>query len=72
MSGAVYRHIGGNECYENIERGFADLERMVADGLNTEISQMFFLCNIFEDELDSQLFFSLISEVFSLLAQFDQ
>lgn len=72
LSGAVYRHVGGNECYENIERGFAQMEQMVADGRNAEISEMFHLCNVFDDQLDIQLFFSLMSEVFSLLAQFDQ
>lgn len=72
LSGAVYRHVGGNECYENIERGFAEVEQMVADGRNAEVSEMFHLCNVFDDELDSQLFFSLISEAFSLLAQFDE
>lgn len=72
LSGAVYRHVGGNECYENIERGFAEMEQMVADGRNAEISELFHLCNVFDDELDTQVFFSLMSEVFSLLAQFDQ
>lgn len=72
LSGAVYRHVGGSECYQNIERGFAEMERMVADGRNEELSEMFHLCNVFDDELDPQIFFSLMSEVFSLLAQFDQ
>jgi len=72
LTGAVYRHIGGNACYQNIENGFAEMEQMVADGRNAEISAMFHLCNIFDDPFDVQLFFSLMSEVFSLLAQFDQ
>jgi len=72
LSGAVYRFVGGNDCYQNIERGFAQMEQMVADGLNQEITDMFHLCNVFDDQLDIQLFFSLMSEVFSLLAQFDQ
>jgi len=72
LSGAVYRHVGGNECYENIERGFAEMEEMVFAGRHSDISELFHLCNVFDDEFDVQLFFSLISEVFSLLAQFDQ
>ncbi|KAJ6649828.1 Thymus-specific serine protease [Pseudolycoriella hygida] len=72
LSGAVYRHVGGNECYDNIERGFAQVEEMVFAGRHAEVSEMFHLCNVFDDELDVQLFFSFISEAFSLLAQFDQ
>lgn len=72
LSGAVYRHVGGNECYENIEAGFAQMEQMVAAGQNAQISEMFHLCNVFDDPQDVQIFFSLMSEVFSLLAQFDQ
>jgi len=72
LSGAVYRHVGGNECYDNIERGFAEVEQMVFAGRHQEVSDLFHLCNVFDDELDVQLFFSFISEAFSLLAQFDQ
>lgn len=72
LSGAVYRHVGGNDCYERIERGFAQVEEMVAAGNNAEVSELFHLCNVFDDELDSQVFFSLISEAFSLIAQFDE
>lgn len=72
LSGAVFRHIGGNECYENIERGFAEMEQMVADNRLAELATMFQLCDVIEDELDIQMFFSVMSEFFSLLAQFDQ
>jgi len=72
LTGAVYRHVGGNECYQNIEQGFAEMEAMVFAGRHEEVSELFHLCNVADDELDVQLFFSLMSEVFSLLAQFDQ
>lgn len=72
LSGAVYRHVGGTQCYDIIERGFAQMERMVALGNNQQLAEMFFLCNEIEDELDIQMFFSTLSEFFSLLAQFDQ
>lgn len=72
LSGAVYRHIGGNECYNIIQRGFAEMEEMVTYGRTRELAQMFFLCNEIEDELDIQMFFSTLSEFYSLLAQFDQ
>lgn len=45
---------------------------MVANGSRDALEEMFHLCNDIEDELDIQIFFSLMSEVFSLLAQFDQ
>lgn len=75
MSGAVYRHIGGNTCYETIERGFADMERMIEYGRNEELSRMFNMCDNVEgglDDPDVQMFFSVLSEFFSLMAQFDQ
>lgn len=72
LSGGVYRHVGGNECYNIIERGFAEMEEMVTYGRTQELAQMFFLCNEIEDILDVQMFFSTISEFYSLLAQFDQ
>lgn len=72
LSGAVYRHVGGTQCYENIQRGFAEMEQMVANGSRDALEDLFLLCNDIEDELDVQIFFSLMSEVFSLLAQFDQ
>jgi len=72
LSGAVYRHVGGNECYENIERGFAQMEQLMANGGRDALKEMFHLCNDIEDQLDVQIFFSAMSEVFSLLAQFDQ
>lgn len=71
LVGAVYRHVGGNECYENIERGFAEMERMITTD-REGLEDLFHLCNDIEDENDIQIFFSVMSEVFALLAQFDQ
>lgn len=72
LSGAVYRHIGGNTCYNHIQSGFAQMEDMVYNGRQNELREWFHICNEFEDDLDIHMFFSLTSEVFSLLAQFDQ
>ncbi len=72
LSGAVFRHVGGNACYNVIERGFAELEEMIQYGRNQELTDMFQVCDIIEGDLDVQIFFSTLSEFFSLLAQFDQ
>ncbi|KAG4065090.1 hypothetical protein HA402_007487 [Bradysia odoriphaga] len=71
LSGAVYRQVGGNECYNVIERGFAEMEEMVQYDRLVYLSDMFNLCDDIEGTLDVQMFFSTLSEFFSLLAQFD-
>lgn len=58
--------------YNIIERGFAEMEEMVTLGRNRELADMFYLCNEIDDDLDVQMFFSTMSEFYSLLAQCDQ
>lgn len=72
LSGAVYRHIGGAECYNVLERGFAQMERMLDDDLHEEIEEIFHLCGDIETVQDRQIFFATMSAFYSLLAQFDQ
>lgn len=71
LSGAVYRQMGGNACYNIIERGFAELEEMVRYDRTSYLSEMFNLCTYIDGTLDVQTFFSALSEFFSLLVQFD-
>jgi len=72
LSGAVYRHIGGDACYNRLERGFAQASQMIDDGLDDDVEEMFHLCGEIETEQDIQIFFATLSAFYSLLAQFDE
>lgn len=67
----VHLDLGNDECYEKIETGLNQMEEIAAHS-DDYLSDLFHLCNEIDDELDIQIFFSAMSEVFSLLAQFDQ
>lgn len=72
LAGAVYRHTGGAACYNVLERGFAQMEQMLDDGLDDEVEEIFHLCGDIETEQDRQIFFATMSAFYSLLAQFDE
>lgn len=72
IAGAVYRHIGGDVCYDQIESGFAAMEQLVADGNLAELSEIFQLCETLDSENDISTFFALIAEFYSILTQFSQ
>lgn len=72
LAGAVYRHVGGNECYDTMERGFLQAEQMIADGEDDEVEEIFHLCGELDSEQDIQIFFATMSAFYSILAQFDQ
>lgn len=67
----VHLRLGNDECSEKIESVLNQMEE-IATHSEDYLSDMFHLCNEIEDELDIDIFFSAIGEVFSLLAQFDQ
>lgn len=69
VAGAVYRRAGGNECYDRLDRGFAEMEEMAANGQLAELSAMFRLCNPLEGQNDIANFFYVISEFYSILVQ---
>lgn len=72
LAGAAYRSAGGQECYNTIERGFADIEQYFADGRTDEIDEIFHTCDPITTPADEAFFFSLISEFFSIIPQFNQ
>lgn len=72
LAGAVYRHVGGNECYDRFESGFASMEQMIADGQNEDLADMFTLCNEIDSAQNIQLFFFAMSEFYSSLTQFER
>lgn len=69
LAGAVYRRAGGNDCYNRLERGFAEMEQMVVNGELAQLSEMFHLCFTLEGENDIANFFYVISEFYSVLVQ---
>lgn len=69
VAGAVYRRAGGNECYDRLDRGFAEMEAMAANGQLAELGEMFHLCFPLEGENDISTFFYAISEFYSILVQ---
>lgn len=71
LAGAVYRSAGA-ECYDTIERGFADIEQYFLDGRADEIDEIFNTCDPITTLADQALFFSLVSEFFSIIPQFNQ
>lgn len=72
LAGAIYRHIGGHECYDRIERGFAAMEQMISDGRNEDLADMLHLCDEIDGALDIQLFFLILSDFYSSFTQFEQ
>lgn len=71
VAGAVYRKFGGDSCYNRIENGFKEMEKMVADNQLDELSGLFALCTPLRTENDRRLFFSLIAEMFSYMTQIE-
>lgn len=72
LTGATYRQIGGNACYECLERGFADMEEMIANGQSSRLADIFHLCNGIEGIQDVQLFFTVMSDFYSSFTQFER
>lgn len=72
LAAQVYRDLGRDSCYTRLEEGFAQMERMVADGETVELAEMFALCEPLEHRKDISVFFALTAEVFSLLIQFSE
>lgn len=72
LSGAAYRSAGGQECYNSIEQGFTAIERYFAEGRASEIDEIFHTCDPIRSPADQALFFSLVSEIFSIIPQFNQ
>lgn len=72
LSGAAYRSAGGQVCYNTIETGYAQIQQYFADGRADEIDEIFHTCDPIRSPADQALFFSLTSEIFSIIPQFNQ
>ncbi|KAJ6628026.1 putative serine protease F56F10.1 [Pseudolycoriella hygida] len=71
IAGAAYRSAGGQECYRTIEQGFVSMEYYLAAGRADEIDELFKTCDPIRSPADVALFFSLVSEIFSIIPQFN-
>lgn len=71
LSGAAFRSAGQN-CYDTIEQGFAQIEYFFANGRHAEVEELFNTCDPIASAADEALFFSEISEIFSIIPQFNQ
>ncbi len=72
LSGAAFRSAGGQECYNAIQNGYAQIEQYFADGRADIIDELFHTCDPITSPEDIALFFSLTSEIFSIIPQFNQ
>lgn len=70
LAGQTYRYIGGPECYNALEDGFAQMEAMVAAQQFAELTEMFNLCDVLEDRNDISTFFAAIAELYAIITQF--
>lgn len=68
-TGAAFRNVGGDSCYDALELGFDRMQEMIDDEDFEELSEAFFLCDTLEPE-DLPHFFSIIAEVYALMPQF--
>lgn len=71
LAGAVYSHFGGDSCYNRIENGFKQMEKMLSDGHGDDLTKIFKLCEPLQTENDRQLFFNTIAEIFSYMTQIE-
>lgn len=69
-TGAAYRSVGGDECYNALELGFDRMHELWDNGDFEELTQAFFICDPLEEE-DAPHFFSLMAELYSVLPQFE-
>ncbi|XP_037043767.1 putative serine protease K12H4.7 isoform X3 [Bradysia coprophila] len=68
-TGAAFRNVGGDSCYDALELGFERMQDLVDDGDFEELSEAFFLCDTLEPE-DLPHFFSIIAELYATMPQF--
>lgn len=68
-TGAAFRNVGGDSCYNAIDLGFDRVQDMVDANRWDELTEAFFLCDPLEDE-DVAFFFSIMAEVYASMPMF--
>lgn len=69
-TGAAYRTVGGDTCYNALESGFSTMHDLFDAGEFDLLTETFFLCDPLEPE-DAAHFFSLMAEIYAILPQFE-
>lgn len=69
-TGAAYRTVGGDECYDALELGFDRMHELFDEGEFDILTEVFHLCDPLEPE-DAAHFFSLMAEIYAILPQFE-
>lgn len=63
--------MGGENCYERIQKGIMELESMLSNNRSTEMKGLFNICDNFDEtnEMDVWTLFSQISDIFAGIVQ---
>lgn len=73
VAGKAVKELGGQACYDRIQRGFQKLEEMVANRRDVaEVKAMFKLCDTFDanSDLDAWSFLDSLGELFAGIIQY--
>lgn len=70
ITGQVIKQIGGDNCYERIQRGIKIGEMLHANGSFNELEKEFALCNVSNENHDIRYFFSTIAAMLSRMIEF--
>ncbi len=70
-TGAAFRSVGGDSCYDALELGFDRMQEMVDANQWDELTEAFYLCDPLEPE-DLAHFFSLLAEMYAIQPQFSE
>lgn len=70
--GKAFQKLGGDQCYDRIQKGIADLEDMFSNKRAAEARAMLRVCSNFDhnNDLDLWTLFSSISNIFAGVAQY--
>ncbi|KAJ6641397.1 Thymus-specific serine protease [Pseudolycoriella hygida] len=69
-TGAAFRTVGGDSCYNALEAGFGRMHELFDAGEFDILTETFHLCDPLEPE-DAAHFFSLMAEIYAILPQFE-
>lgn len=74
MVGKAWLELGSLQCYNRIQNGIAQLEKMFATQRGAEVRAMTKICNNFNEynDLDLWSYFGTISNVFASIAQYQE
>ncbi|XP_037043766.1 putative serine protease K12H4.7 isoform X2 [Bradysia coprophila] len=68
-TGAAFRNVGGDSCYDAMDLGFDRVQEMVDADQWDELTEAFYLCDPLEPE-DLPHLFSIVAEIYAIQPQF--